>query len=148
MMYSFIQFLLAAVEDPDLVALVRRWDNPEELLIRIYRGDETPGAAANDSEQLKSALFTGYSCWRDALTSYWQASRIGGRPALLDPFATALDLDKASDVTGTWQIVQNPACRQRNHQPPHTDPDHSQGRIGELFEVDGINTDPLYNSIK
>jgi hypothetical protein len=102
----FTQFLLATGEDPDLITFVQGWDALEDLVIRIYRGEETPDEAANDFDHLKSALFTGYSRWREALKPYWQVPRIGSRPALSDPFTTILDLEKASDITGNWRIMQ------------------------------------------
>lgn len=109
----FTQYLLAAVEDLDLIAFVQGWDALEELVIRIYRGDETPDEAANDFDQLKSALSTGYLRWQDALKPYWQVARIEGHPALSDPFTTILALDKASDITGNWRILQTlPAARE------------------------------------
>jgi hypothetical protein len=112
-MNPFTQAILARLNDRSLREFVDRWDELEALVVRVYKRGAAQRRDETEYRRLRNWLVNAYPAWQASLESHWRKVKIGGEPALEDPFLMLLRVPSAGDFAASWRMMQTlPAARE------------------------------------
>ncbi len=112
-MNPFTRSLLREVDDAELAAWVRCWDELESLVVDIYRSRHADWEQARAYRHLRRELTDGYSPWQRELAPYWQGLKAGGTSVEQDPFRALFAEEEAASFVDNWRAMQTlPAARE------------------------------------
>ncbi|MGA9531448.1 MAG: hypothetical protein WBR18_01920 [Anaerolineales bacterium] len=105
--------LLSRIDDESLHRWVDMWGQLERLAVSVYRCERAGWRARRRYRALRRQLNAGYAGWQDEFAGHWEGQTVGGKPLIVDPFASLLAIESASDLVDNWPALQLlPAARE------------------------------------
>jgi hypothetical protein len=98
--------LTKQLADPLVMEFVARWDEFEDLIIRVYRAKQATPEDAAEHRRLRDWLSQAYLQWQDDLRRHWSHASASGEITREDPFRRLISFDTAEDFVGNWAVMQ------------------------------------------
>ena len=104
--------LLDDIDDPGLAEFALAWDEFEDGLVRLFRGDALTAPEERRLDEVRQALPRRLDRWENMLVPHWKATRIDGATPSQSPFRIVLAVERA-DLPGNRPVMRAlPAARE------------------------------------